>query len=102
LNIRALIRKLAVEEFRSEQCEQKVGKTYRIYNTSSILRRRKTAGLEWVIRTKGVTFVDPNTGQPLEERSAMEESRSGTDSVPDMVRLQGQTTGTDSVGDNRY
>jgi hypothetical protein len=102
LNIRALIRKLAIEEFRSEQCEQKVGKTYKIYNASSIVRRRKTAGLEWVIRTKGVTFVDPNTGEPLEERVVMEQALSGTDSVPDGARLPGTTTGTDSVGDNRY
>jgi hypothetical protein len=88
LNIRSLIRKLALEELRSEQCEQKVGKTYRIYNSASILRRRKMAGLEWVIRTKGVMFVDPNSGQILGESNAGEQFGSGTDSVADRVGIQ--------------
>jgi len=88
LNIRSLIRKLAVEELRSEQCEQKVGKTYRIYSSAAILKRRKMAGLEWVIRTKGVIFVDPKSGLPLEEKSAVDKFRSGTDSVSDMGGIQ--------------
>ena len=88
LNIRSLIRKLAIEELRSEQCEQKVGKTYRIYNPAAILKRRKLAGLEWVIRTKGVMFVDRNSGQILAGSSAVDPFRSGTGSVADRVGIQ--------------
>ena len=68
LNIRSLIRKLAVEEWKAAECERKIGKTYLIYNTNAILRRRKSAGLEWVIRTRGVAFVNPKTGSPYAAR----------------------------------
>lgn len=67
LNVRSLIRKLAMEEHREELCPQGVGKTYLIYSPDHILRRRREAGLEWVIRTRGVVFVDPSTEQPLEK-----------------------------------
>ncbi len=66
LNVRSLIRKLAMEEHREELCPQGVGKTYLIYAPEEILRRRIAAGLEWVVRTRGVMFVDPNTEQPIE------------------------------------
>jgi hypothetical protein len=69
LNVRALVRKLAIEEHREELCPQGVGKTYLIYAPESILRRRQQAGLEWVIRTRGVVFVDPATEQPLEKEA---------------------------------
>lgn len=68
-NIRSLIHKLAVEEIRAELCSEKIGKTYLIYNQPAILRRRRSAGLEWVIRTKGVVFIDPRTGAVLTDRS---------------------------------
>jgi len=66
LNIRSLIRKLAVEEFRQELCPEGVGKTYLIYSPTAVMRRRKAAGLEWIVRTRGVAFVDPQTAQPIE------------------------------------
>jgi hypothetical protein len=106
LNIRSLIRKLAVEEWKAAECERKIGKTYLIYNTNAILRRRKTAGLEWVVRTRGVSFVDPKTGVPMLPED--DESVSDTKSVPDTESVSGTTsvsdtesvsvTGTDSVG----
>ena len=69
LNIRSLIHKLAIEEIRSEDCEKKVGKTYLVYNAAIIMRRRKAAGFEWVVRTKGVAFIDPKTGARLAAKS---------------------------------
>jgi len=66
LNVRSLIRKLAIEELREELCPQGVGKTYLIYSPAAVLRKRRDAGLEWVIRTRGVAFVDPTTEQPIE------------------------------------
>ena len=65
LNTRSLIRKLAVEEIQGARCDEQIGKTYLIYNPHAILRRRKAAGLEWVVRTKGVVFVDASTGEML-------------------------------------
>ena len=106
LNMRSLIRKLAVEELRAAECEKKIGKTYLIYNANSIMRRRKTAGFEWVIRTRGVVFVDPKTGSPLlpegddpvsDTKSVSDtQSVSGTNSVSDTGLIP--VTGTDSVG----
>jgi hypothetical protein len=106
LNIRSLIRKLAVEEVKAAECEKKIGKTYLIYNSNAILRRRKSAGFEWVIRTRGVAFVDPKTGLPLlpEEDDSVSDtasvsdtnSVSGTNSVSDTVSIP--ASGTETVG----
>jgi hypothetical protein len=106
LNIRSLIRKLAVEEWKAAECERQIGKTYLVYNTNSILRRRKTAGLEWVVRTRGVSFVDPKTGAPMLPED--DDSVSDTKSVPDTESVSDTTSvsdtesvsvaGTDSVG----
>jgi hypothetical protein len=106
LNIRSLIRKLAVEEWKAAECDRKIGKTYLIYNTNAILRRRKSAGLEWVIRTRGVSFVDPKTGAPMlpeddvlvsgTETVSDTETVSGTNSVSDTVSIP--VTSTETVG----
>jgi hypothetical protein len=62
LNVRSLVKKLAVEEIRAEDSRAGIGKSYRIYSYSAILERRRAAGLEFVVRTKGVVFVDPQSG----------------------------------------
>jgi hypothetical protein len=106
LNIRSLIRKLAVEEWKAAECERKIGKTYLIYNANAILRRRKAAGLEWIVRTRGVAFVDPKTGTPLlpevgESVSGIE-SVSDTETVSDTKPVSGtvsvSVSGTETVG----
>jgi hypothetical protein len=67
INVRSLIAKLAVQEFGGYNCERSVGRTYRIFNYSEILRKRREAGLLWYMRrTLAVVFVDPNTGQPID------------------------------------
>jgi hypothetical protein len=91
-NVRSLIRKLALEELCAEKCDEKIGKTYLIYNPQTILRRRKAAGLEWVIRTKGVVFIDVASGAILTDRtpdSSSTGSASASDSVsvPDTVSI---------------
>ena len=66
INLRALVAKLAVEEAGAYNCERSVGRTYRVFNYSEILRRRREAGLVWYMRrTLAVVFVDPATGLPL-------------------------------------
>lgn len=87
-NVRSLMHKLALEEIRAELSNEKIGKTYLVYGNAAILRRRKMAGLEWVIRTKGVVFVDPATGAVLTDRSPVKQagaaySLSDTETVPD-------------------
>jgi hypothetical protein len=66
INLRSLLAKLAVEEIGEYNCERSQGRTYRIFNETEILRRRREAGLRWYMRrTLAVVFVDPATGQPL-------------------------------------
>lgn len=72
-NIKALIQKLAVDEAAPFSHSQ--GTTYVVYNFSAILQRRKAAGLTFYIRSRGVVFVDPETGLPL---TTSTHSKSGT------------------------
>ncbi len=62
-NLRSLAQKLAIEEVASHSYTQ--SKTYLIYNAPAILRRRKAAGMTHYIKTRGVIFVDPETGVPV-------------------------------------
>lgn len=91
-NIRSLIHKLAVEEIRAELSNEKIGKTYLIYAPEAVVRRRKSAGLEWVIRTKGVVFVDPASGAVLTDRSPV--PRSSTDTDIESVSAAGPRSAT--------
>jgi hypothetical protein len=62
-NVRSLVAKLAIDE--QPGFSYTDGRTYIVYSFREILRRRKTAGLTHVIRTRGVAFVDPQTGREL-------------------------------------
>lgn len=62
-NIAALIQKLAIEEHLAHSAVQ--GTTYIVYNYNTILRRRRSAGLTHYVKTRGVLFVDPVTGEPF-------------------------------------
>jgi hypothetical protein len=61
-NLFALIDKLAIEELQGHTSVE--ARTYLVHPYSAILRRRQAAGLTHVIRGKGITFVDPETGIP--------------------------------------
>jgi hypothetical protein len=58
---RRLIAKRTIEEVAREVSDKRQGKTYRVFSYRAILERRRAAGLEWVIRNKGVEFVTPST-----------------------------------------
>lgn len=58
-NIRSLVEKLSVEVIADEISDVQQGKTYRIFSYRRILENRRQAGLEWIIKSKGVTFIDP-------------------------------------------
>lgn len=64
-NVRSLIGKQAIEEY-GEGFSYTTGRTYLIYSPAEVLRRRRAAGLTHVIRTRGVAFVHPETGAPIE------------------------------------
>jgi hypothetical protein len=56
-NLRSLEKKLAIEVIASENSAAQQGKRYRIYAAGAILQRRKSAGLVWVRRTRGVELL---------------------------------------------
>lgn len=62
-NLQALVRKLAIEPVAAHTST--VGTTYIVYSYPGILRRRRQAGMTHVIKTKGVVFVNPETGVPV-------------------------------------
>ena len=64
INTQRLIRKLALEVLSPYNTPESIGTTYRIFPSEAILSRRQAAGLEWVVRSRGVEFVDPATGIP--------------------------------------
>jgi cell wall assembly regulator SMI1 len=56
-NLKQLRDKLAVELLEVENSATRTGRTYRIYSFRAILERRNAAGLHFVVRDKGVRFV---------------------------------------------
>lgn len=59
-NIQSLVRKLAVEEVAAHSYTQ--AKTYIVHSEATIMRLRKAAGLTHYIKSRGIVFVDPETG----------------------------------------
>jgi hypothetical protein len=62
INTQRLIRKLALEVLSPYNTPESIGTTYRVFSTQAILQRRREAKLEWVVRSRGVEFVDPTNG----------------------------------------
>jgi hypothetical protein len=62
INTHRLIRKLALEVLSPYNTPESIGTTYRIFSDQAIFERRQAAGLEWVVRSRGVEFVNPATG----------------------------------------
>lgn len=58
-NCQSLIEKLAVEQLSEENSRESIGRTYRLFSYKVILERRRAAGMEWITRSRGVTFVAP-------------------------------------------
>ena len=56
--IGSLQEKLAIEIVRQPDYRLAIPTRYRIFNSSQVLERRRAAGLQWVIRTRAVRFVD--------------------------------------------
>jgi len=65
INTQRLMRKLALEILSPYNTPESIGTTYRIYSDQAIFERRRAAGLEWVVRSRGVEFVNPATGSSI-------------------------------------
>jgi hypothetical protein len=75
-----LVKKLSIEKV------QRGGFTsanlYRVYSYIEILRRRKQAGQEWVVRGRGVEFVDAISGKPLFGEKKTRRPNNTTSAIP--------------------
>jgi hypothetical protein len=61
-----LITKLAVDLLEGEDSSAQKGRTYRVWAWAAVVERRRAAGMEWYVKTRGVQFVRP----PSDQRSA--------------------------------
>jgi hypothetical protein len=75
-NIRSLANKLAVGEVSSYTHAH--ASTYLIYSFPAILERRKAAGLTHYIKSRGILFVDLESGKPLTPSRTHRETRGTT------------------------
>jgi hypothetical protein len=98
--INRLIQKRAIEVAKHEVSDQRIARTYRIFSYAEILRKRKAAGLEWVIRGRGIEFVAPETGTPIFSIAKRKRVTAPDVNTPsDAVTLKSQIKLTTGEGD---
>jgi hypothetical protein len=88
-NCEALIEKLAIEQLSDENSRESIGRTYRLYSYKAILERRRAAGMEWVTRTRGVTFVPAPPSAAGESAPLYAKKAPGPETTPDTERDPG-------------
>jgi hypothetical protein len=62
--LRRLIEKLTIELAGERDNHRQTARVWKVYSYAAILQRRRAAGLEWVMRNKGIHFVpEPPVGE---------------------------------------
>ena len=56
-NLKGLIEKLAIDVTRDRDVHLQAPRAYRIFTYRQILDRRRAAGMEWVVKNRGIAFV---------------------------------------------
>lgn len=80
--LRRLVFKQTIEVLDYERSTTRTARRYRVFSYGEILRKRREAGLEWVVRRRGVEFVNPANGEALfNDPGAVD----GPDASPDAV-----------------
>lgn len=74
--------KLSIEEIRTFDRGTRTARTWKIYSYAAILERRRAAGLQWVIRDRGVRFVDPTTMPARPHHVAVDEQHAVASLAP--------------------
>jgi len=82
--IAGLLDKLAIERLPDKNIAH--GRTYKVYNWTSVLARRRTVGFTHVIKSRGVVFVDPKTGRHLTAAKTLPRRHGKTDGI-EIARL---------------
>jgi hypothetical protein len=89
-----LVQKLSIEELKGFDRRTRTARTWKIYSYKSILERRKKAGLEWVVKDKGVHFV---TAPATYERSPDIPSPDVFETSPDVTSPDGLNQSPDGA-----
>jgi hypothetical protein len=63
--LQRLIEKLTLEEAQTFDPQSKAPRVWKVYSYKLILERRRAAGMEWVVRDRGVRFVDRPETTPV-------------------------------------
>lgn len=94
--VAGLLDKLAIERLPDQKIA--LGRTYKVYSWTSVLSRRRAAGLTHVIKSRGVVFVDPKTGLRLTTAKTQPRRHKNTTTAALSVETGGtQTDGPVSV-----
>ncbi|MSV27187.1 MAG: hypothetical protein EXQ52_00340 [Bryobacterales bacterium] len=73
LVVRRLILKKTLQVLTPEISAKSQSRSYVVRTEEQILTDRRAQGLEWVMRRRGVEFVDPGTGLPIFSAEDLEE-----------------------------
>lgn len=65
--LRRLVDKLAIELAAERDNHRQTARVWKVWSQAAILERRRRAGLEWIIRNKGIHFVPPPVDPPVGE-----------------------------------
>ncbi len=101
VNIRNLSEKLAIEQVRSEDKKAQSAREYRVYTFKQILERRRAAGLEWVVKGRGVKFVTyDEVAKALPSDSLPSDYRFANESLPSEAHesLPSEAQGSSYIG----
>lgn len=65
--LRRLVDKLSIELAAERDNHRQTARIWKVYSPAAILDRRRRAGLEWIVRNKGIHFVPPPEDPPAGE-----------------------------------
>jgi hypothetical protein len=95
--VAGLLEKLAIERLHDKNISQ--GRTYKVYGWADVLARRRASGLTHIIKTRGVVFVDSQTGRRLTASKTLPRRPSQRGSETGGTETGGgETSGPDTSG----
>lgn len=98
--LKGLQDKLAIEVLAAENSNERTGKTYRVHSFTSILERRRAAGMEWVEKGRGVRFISQSGTVPLSNTVPVSDTDPVSGTAPETGAEAVPESGTETVPDS--